>query len=443
MILNISAALESEAEPTFPSTDPNVLVAYSNSCDPRLLEFHGSSHNLTQDNSHIGLLIFAAVALILEAVALAVLARPAATRFGSMRRSLVAMTAVEMWLSSTIFIHKAWEEFTTEPNETFTHFCLSFLLFSALNAAICSRNWVVTLIALARCEAITRPVATRVSTHIFSPRRQAYYIGILIVCSIGLSIYRLAIRKILVCTNLGDVVFQIGGNQTNSMLRLVSEKIFFAYQSAIPIIVVTISTLFMMVVLLRHRMPTEMRKDRSTRRENEALEQDNAAERRQDGVRPVGRETGRINRGDMRGKWKWRGCGWWRTEADQIRVTERLEEDGGCVVSTLQAVRQAQRRSNQMRATRFILFIATVFILCEAPVFFAVVCVSSMPRQVVIQVFTYLRFLIIADSFANFAIYLLTSRLFRTELVNMLMCRSIRPSVPRNFNETRTGIASI
>ena len=415
-----SIAVNASTEPTLPNPDPNARITYSNSCDPRLLEYHSSLSDLTSDNSHIALLIFAAVAVVLEAVALAVLARPAAARFGSMRRSLVALTAVEMWLNSTIFVHKAWEEFTTERHEKLPHFYFSFLIFSALNSAICSRNWVVTLIALARCEAITRPVATRVSTHTFSPRRQLIYISILIVCSIAFSVFRLAIRKIIVCTNLDNVVFPIAEDQT-STIRLISEKVFFAYQSAIPITVVTISTVFMMVVLLRHRLPSELRKNKTR------------------GEKGDGRENEQESRWrwQWRWQWRWRCCGWRCKESDQMSVSGRSDEDGGRVVSTLQAVRQAQRVSNQMRATRFILFIATVFIVCEAPVFFAVVCVNSMSPLTVIQVFTYLRFLIIADSFANFAIYLLTSRLFRVELMNLLMCRNKRNSLPSKSYPTR------
>ncbi|VDM33307.1 unnamed protein product [Hydatigera taeniaeformis] len=293
----------SAAEPTLPPIDSYNLFVYSNSCDPRLLESYDAQQDVVSDNSHIALLVFAAIAVVLEAVALTVLARPAATRFGSMQRSLVALTAMEI---------------------------------------------------------------------------------------IALSTFRLVIRQVLVCTNLDNVVLHVRSDQT-SWLQVVSEKIFFAYQSAIPITVVTIATIFMIVVLLRHRVPSERRK-----------EQRWSVERK-----PTQKE-GR--------NWKcWRGG----------RSTPR-DDGGGCVVPSLQAVRQAQRLPNQMRATRFILFIATVFIACEAPVFFAVVCVNSMSPTVVIWVFTYLRFLIIADSFANFVIYLLTSRPFRVELVNLLTCRRRR-----------------
>ncbi|KAH9280577.1 hypothetical protein ECG_07332 [Echinococcus granulosus] len=384
---------ETAAEPTLPLIDPHKLFVYSNSCDPRLLGNYDAQQDVVSDNSHIALLVFAAIAVVLEAVALVVLTRPAATRFGSMQRSLVALTAMEMWLNTTIFVHKAWEEYFTTRHERLSEFCFSFVLFSGLNSAICSRNWVVTLIALARCEAITRPVATRVSTHIFSPQRQLIYIGVLIVCGIALSTFRLVIRQVLICTNLDNVVLHIRSDQT-SRLQLISEKIFFAYQSAIPITVVTIATLFMIVVLLRHRMPSERRKEQQRKVE----------------VRETQKE------GEKWKRWRCFRCG---------RLTPR-DDGGGCVVPSLQAVRQAQRLPNQIRATRFILFIATIFIVCEAPVFFAVICANSMSPTVVIRVFTYLRFLIIADSFANFVIYLLTSRPFRVELVNLLTCRRKR-----------------
>ncbi|VDD82058.1 unnamed protein product [Mesocestoides corti] len=356
---------ETTKRPAFPPINPHAVVAYSNACDASLLDIHGDSDDVHRDNAYIALLAFSAIAVLFELTALTVLGRSSAVRFGSMRKSLVTLTVIEMWLNTSIFVHKAWEEFATMRHETFSEFCFSFFLFSILNSAICSRNWVVTLIALARCEAITRPVASRVSTHIFSPKRQLMYTATLIICGFVLSTLRLVFRQMLVCTNLNNAVVQVEANRT--WVQDVSEKVFFAYQSAIPITIVTISTLFMIVILLRHRMPFE--------------------------------KKGSIRQAQCR-------------------------DERSCVVSSLHEVRQAQRLPNQIRATRFILLIATVFIVCEAPVFFAVVFVEAIPRNAVIGIFKYLRFLIVADSFANFVIYLLTIKPFRLELVRLLSCHT-------------------
>lgn len=395
-MMNISASSTMTNYTPLIAIDPDTLVFYSNSCDSRLLDPTGEIDDFQTDKSHIILLIFAAIAELLGIAALAVLTRPGASRFGSMRKSLVALTAIEMWLNSMIFVHKIWEEFVTTQYQRLPEFYFSFILFLMLNTAICSRNWVVTLLALARCEVITRPVATRVSTHIFSPRRQLIYLAGLIIISVAISTFRLVIRQILVCTNLGYAVFPAQSNRT-SELKIISEKIFFAYQSAIPITVITISTIFMMIALLRHRMPSE--------RKREKQEESNRSEQVQ------------------RRKW----TSFRLQRLNKVSTGSKKDDEGcGSVIKSIQTVRQAQRLPNQIRATRFIFFIAMVFIVCEAPVFFAVICASSMSPMTVIQVFTYLRFLIIADSFANFVIYLLTSRPFRVELMNLLLCRKVR-----------------
>ncbi|KAM7542919.1 hypothetical protein Aperf_G00000005491 [Anoplocephala perfoliata] len=408
-------AVELNAEPPFPYIDPDALIFYSNSCDSRLLDPTDDFGAFRRNKSHIILLVFAAIAEVLGIVALAVLTRPGASRIGSMRKSLVALTAVEMWLNSMIFVNKLWEEYTITHYRKIVEHYFSFVLFLMLNTAICSRNWAVTLLALARCEAITRPVATRASTHIFSPRRQLFYLAILIIISAVISTFRLAIRPILICTNLGYIVFHTNSNRT-SELKIISEKIFFAYQSAIPIIVITIATFFMMVVLLRHRMPSERK--RGKREES--------------------------NRSEQVHRRKWT-CFKLHRISKVSTASKEDDESCGSVIKSIQMVRQAQRLPNQIRATRFILLIAMVFIVCEAPVFVAVVCASSIPLITEIQVFTYLRFLIIADSFANFVIYLLASRPFRGELMNLLLCRKTQHrslSAIRQPRSSRTTVST-
>lgn len=341
------------------------IIIYSDTCNASLLEEgHDVSNDQRHDRTSIALMLFSSFALILEFIALKILARPSTARFGSMRKSLIILTATEMWLSISIFVHKVWEECSISKHETLNEFRFSFFLFSMLNSAICSRNWAVTLIALARCEAITRPVATRVATHVFTIKRQVIYIIVLIIGGIVLSTLRLVFRQVLVCTNLNNIILQMRMNRTK--LHEISEKSFFAYQSAIPIAIVTISTIFMIVTLLRHRTPF--------------------------------------------------------TKKESVRAN-KSQEDHGCVVSSLSEIRLAQRLPNQIRATRFIVLIAAVFIICEAPIFFAVLIVEYLSREIVIQLFKYLRFLIVADSYANFAIYLLTCKPFQVELLSLLRCK--------------------
>ncbi|VDL57532.1 unnamed protein product [Hymenolepis diminuta] len=372
--------------------DPNVLVYYSDACDPAILNQTNEYEQVQNSKAHITLMILAAFAVVLEAIALGVLTRPGATRFGSMRQSLVTLTAIEMWLTSTILVNKLWDLYVIEKYEKLPELCFSFILFLSVNSATCSRNWVVTFIALARCEVITRPVATRVSTHIFSPRRQLIYIAIFILVGVIMATIRISIRPMVICTNLESIVHFPNVSRYSKASKII-ENTFFAYQSAIPITVVTIATLFMIIALLRHRMPSEKKEKQEEKFKCET---------------------------DQRQSWTC--C---RIQRKRQRTdTSGKDEDGcGSVVKSIQTVRHAQRLPNQIRATRFIIFIATVFIVCEAPVFFAVVFKSAISELFGKFLNIYLRLLIIVDSFSNFVIYLLTSRPFRVELVNLLCCR--------------------
>lgn len=371
-----------------PLITSSVLIKFSNSCDPRPLNFPDEAQNRSPDEACIALLVLAALAVFLETLALTVLIRPSANRFKSMKLSLIALTSVEMWLNSTIFIHKAWETFITMHYESFYRYWFSFVLFSLLNTALCSRNWMVTLITLARCEAITRPMAARVSTHIFSPRRQLIYLGGLIFCSVVLSTFRLVVRPIIVCTNLNSKVLS-AKSERFARIGVISEKVFFAYQSAIPITIVTITTLFMIVILLRRKIPTDWWDKRGSY------------------------QRGRSN------YFRWKG----KVNSQQVSEQDNLDNDRSSLFSIKIAI-PAYRLSSQVRATRFILLIASVFIVCEAPVFFAVIFMNHMQPSVRIPVYTYLRFLIILDSYANFVIYLLLNRPYRVELINLLRFRS-------------------
>ncbi|VDN98497.1 unnamed protein product [Rodentolepis nana] len=372
--------------------DSNVLVYYSDTCDPAILNRTNEYDQVQSSKAHITLMVLAAFAVVLEAIALGVLTRPGATRFGSMRQSLVTLTAIEMWLTSTILVNKLWDLYVIEKHEKLPELCFSFILFLSVNSATCSRNWAVTFIALARCEVITRPVATRISTHIFSPRRQLIYIVIFILIGVIMATIRISIRPMVICTNLDSIV-HFPNVSSYSRTSKIIENTFFAYQSAIPITVVTIATLFMIVALLRHRMPSE----KKTKQRN-AFNCTNDEEK------------------------SWNCC---RIQGKRgSNGTPGKEENGtGSVVKSIQTVRHAQRLPNQIRATRFIIFIATVFIVCEAPVFFAVVFKSAISELFGKFLNIYLRLLIIIDSFSNFFIYLLTSKPFRVELVNLLCCR--------------------
>ncbi len=352
-------------------------VEYVNTCQPSPLDsgntttYISNTVKVTNSASSVSLLVVSSLAIVLEVIALVVLSHPRGKRFGSMRKSLITLTSIEMWLNSTIFSHKAWEEYGATENETMTEFVCSFVLFSLLNNAICSRNWAVTLIALARCEVITRPVAHRVATHVFSPNRQIIYIVILMTVGMFLSVFRLLFRRIHICVNLGGIIRYPAYNLTT--IEVVSEKIFFAYQSAIPIALVTMATVFMTIALLRHS--------------------------------PFAK----------------------RTSLCEPKTT------AGRIIPRVRQKKQGHRLSKQVRATRAILLITCVFVVCEAPIFFAVVLASYINLAAKYTIYKLLRFLIVADTYANFVIYLLTSQPFRRELRHIILCTQPSP-LPRQVD---------
>ncbi|KAL7054469.1 hypothetical protein AAHC03_026066 [Spirometra sp. Aus1] len=321
----------------------------------------------------VSLLVCSSFAIMLELVALIVLARHSAKRFGSMRKSLIALTSIEMWLNTSIFVHKVWEDYGSPRPETLLAYIFAAILFSLLNSAICSRNWCVTLIALSRCEAITRPLAHRSSKQILSPNRQI----ILLVCVVTLgmifSAIRLTFLRTIVCTNLEHKVIRLPPmNSTNGR---VFEKIFFAYQSAIPISIVALATVFMIWTLLRPKITAAKRT-----------------------LSPEVQQ--------------------------QLRRQSTLHETNthGKLLPRGYEKKNVSRLTNQVRATRTIFFIAAVFTILEAPVFFIIVFENHIGvaiKKIIVQL---LKFLIILDSYTNIAIYLLTSEHFRTELIRMLTC---------------------
>lgn len=361
------------------------IVEYVTTCKPSPQDIanHTTSARRTLINANlatsVGLLVFSSLAIVLEVIAIVILSHLRGKHFGSMRKSLITLTALEMCLNLAIFSQKLWEDFGQSEKETLTEFICSFALFSLLNNAICSRNWAVTLIALARCEVITRPVAHRVSTHIFSPNRQLIYIGILMVLGMFLSVFRLLFRPIHICVNLGGIIRYPVRNITR--IEVISEKIFFAYQSAIPITLVTVASAFMTVALLRHS--------------------------------PFGNK-------------------------DSFSATKPT---AGRIIPRVRHNKPNHRLSNHVRATRAIFLIAGVFVVCEAPIFFAVILSGYINPAAKHTVYKLLRFLIVADTYANFVIYLLGSQPFRRQLVNILRCTR-RVAHPRTINERLPSLKS-
>lgn len=322
--------------------------------------------------SGAALLMLSSVALLLEAIALIVLSRKRSQQFGSLRCSLITLTSVEMWLNFSIFIHTVWEKFVSVNNETLSQYVCSFFLFCLLNNAICSRNWAVALIALARCEAITRPLAHRVATRIFSPNRQLMYMGFFICIGMFVSVFRLIFQNLNVCVNQRYIVYITIMEKT--AIQIFAERLFFVYQSAIPTSLLSLTAIFMTFTLLRHR-------NSLIRKSSNYDEKRNSNNKACD------------------------------------------ESENGRIICRLRKKKQAKRISKHVRATRAILLIVIVFTILEAPIFFAVTFSFYISELWRFLIYKMLRYLIVADTYANFVIYLLTSQPFRVELRFLLRCK--------------------
>nr|CDS27288.1 hypothetical protein HmN_000732400 [Hymenolepis microstoma] len=85
--------------------------------------------------------------------------------------------------------------------------------------------------------------------------------------------------------------------------------------------------------------------------------------------------------------------------------------------------KKSHHLSKHVKATRAILLIIGIFIVCEAPIFFAVVLEKHISPEAKLTIYKALRFLIVTDTYANFIIYLLTSKHFRYGLKKVFTCK--------------------
>ncbi|TPP58630.1 hypothetical protein FGIG_01813 [Fasciola gigantica] len=386
------------------------LISRNQSCLP--VEAVGDRNTSDMKAIYIFIVSLSPVALGLSCFALIVLTRRRAVRLGSMRVNLTTLTAFEALLNAMILMLTI-SSLTGlgGHNQHAPALAFTFICFFFINGALCARNWIITLIALARCIAITRPMTTRLmSTHLFRPRSLGLCTVTCILLGFILSILRMFEQKIVVCENLDDIIRLV----PDSGWRLVSE-IFFIYQSAMPISIVFITTVIMIVVLLR----------------NKTFSLDNTLQTPVTSIGSVipvvpftrnGRQLGHTS---------------FPSSAETTSVlrtpvlgsrTHLTDKRIPCSASHLRyslSVRQTQicaksqihyrRTQNQLRATRMITLLAAAFILFEAPIFFCVALRRYIPLNHYRLVTNGLKALVVLDSCANVIIYLFMSKRFRQE----------------------------
>ncbi|KAF5401868.1 hypothetical protein PHET_04935 [Paragonimus heterotremus] len=360
------------------------LYTFSNECN-----ISNTSVELSAETrgTYIFLVTTSPIAVLMNLFALIVLTRRRAIRLGSMRVNLITLTIFEILLNLNI-LGVMFSKFSgLSEKRTTLAVILDVIMFCLLSWALFARNWIITLIALARCVAITRPMRTRLmSTHLFRPKPLAFCTITCLILGFTFSALRMFELHIVVCDNL-DQKLQLlpsGGLQ-----GLVDTHFFF--QSAIPITIVFITTLIMLIALYRAR----------------TLVLDDS---------PKERGDSRIS-----------------VTANRLRYTSGARQTHLCAEKQL----NYRRTQNQLRATRMITLLAAIFIILEAPIFFCVILKKYFDPVFFNFVTTALKALVVLDSCANVIIYLFMSKRFRQESARLWHKLTIRN---RPFSVTQTEV---
>ncbi|CAI2735265.1 unnamed protein product [Schistosoma spindalis] len=377
------------------------FVSYNDNCSIYIA--YNQSELVYTPPIYIFLVVLSPIALIISCLSLTVLTRPQAIRLGSMRINLITLTIFEVLLNSMIFLISLF--YTTNfPNDeqnlykTIVH----ITCFILIGGALCSRNWTITLISLARCVAITKPMISRKTySHLFQPKWMAIFTISCILTGFILSALRLFEMHIDICLNQNNRIMLI----PSSEWRIVKD-LFFTFQSAIPILIVVLTTVIMLIALFRHKLPNLNHhnvSDRMTRRletnnsnnnkteHNSIINTNNTAN--SNNIVSINRSYSCTTKHDYT-----------HTRQQQILLEYKLNE---------------RRLHNQARATRMITLLTVIFILFEAPVFFCVTFEYKFDRVQFDLVTNALKSLVVLDSCANVIIYLIMSRRFRQESVRL------------------------
>ena len=332
---------------------------------------------------HLFLTILSPAALVISCLALTVLSRQQAIRLGSMRVNLITLTIFEALLNLLIFMVMLRHLLTDQdkPSHLYkTMFDLSTFVF--IGGALCSRNWIITLIAMARCIAVTKPMVSRsIYSHLFRPKWVGFCTISCIAIGFILSALRLFELHIEICTTRNYETKL----RPNKEWRIVKD-FFFTYQSALPISIVTLVTIIMIITLIRHRPPPHSRHSGY----RETIHEDTRK------VEQINNTKTSTTAGNAA-----------TAENECVEIRQK---------STISDHRKSTRRTqNQVRATRMITLLAATFTLFEAPIFFCVILESYFEPTKYNLVTNALKSLVVLDSCANVVIYLAMSKRFRQE----------------------------
>ncbi|TNN06265.1 rhodopsin orphan GPCR [Schistosoma japonicum] len=372
------------------------FISYNNNCT--IYTAYNQSEMSYIPPIYIFLVVLSPIALIISCLALTVLTRPQAIRLGSMRINLITLTIFEVLLNSMIFLISLF--YTTNfPNDeqnlykTIVH----ITCFIIIGGALCSRNWTITLISLARCVAITKPMISRKTySHLFQPKWMAICTISCLLTGFILSALRLFEMHIDICLNQNNRIMLIPNTEWR-----IAKDLFFTFQSAIPILIVVLTTVIMLIALFRHKLPN-LNHHNITNRMTQRLEVNKTNNQDKIDNNNINTTNTNISISSNYSCHAKHDCT--HTRQQQILLEYKLNE---------------RRLHNQARATRMITLLTVIFILFEAPVFFCVTFEYKFDRVQFDLVTNALKSLVVLDSCANVIIYLIMSRRFRQESVRL------------------------
>lgn len=222
---------------TFPTRNPNIT---------------SNENELFDTSANIFIAIFAMFGFITNTLTVFTLSQPRFKgRSHNMRYTSLYHAIIELVLDLWIFIDKVCSFGKLPEDKYITAMLFSTLCFWSINALLCSRNWMVTLVALARLEAIFSPLKIR-SNSIFSPCKSRIYTIIVLISSYSLSVVRVLYKKAVVCQNDNSIHF-VNHWRGNFLYNCFEIFAFFIYQSVFPVVIVTLATFTMIFILFNHK----------------------------------------------------------------------------------------------------------------------------------------------------------------------------------------------
>lgn len=222
-----------------------IIFNYSNNCLPA-----NKTEESPQEPYRPLIICISILATILNGVSVIVLSRSNAShRFGPIRLNLLILSISETALNSCIAMFKILSEPDIDKHFNMAGLLFDTIVFWNILTLICTRNWIVVLIALSRCEVVFLPLN--------SVRGLKFNNSVIKICSItivifsyALSFVRLFSKKATVCSNVSRIILE-PYLYHHWQYVIYETYCFFIYQSVLPVILVAGVSLAMFVSLIK------------------------------------------------------------------------------------------------------------------------------------------------------------------------------------------------